>query len=274
MRFYEYEAKALFARHGMPLLKGRVAQTAAEAKADRRRDRRARGAQVAGPDRRPHEGRRRQVRRHAGGGRAAAAARSSRSRSRARSRAACSSSSARRSRKEYFAARHLGRRGAKLPVMIFSDMGGIDIEEVAEKHPEHVAQRALLHAPARSPTSRAKEAIAARRRQRRRPDALDADRRDAGRDLPPLRPDARRDQPARQARGRPLRRASTATSTWRTTRATSTRSSSQELGIGKEETRAGAAADARSRSRARRSTRRTTAASPATWWSSTATSAS
>ena len=29
---------------------------------------------------------------------------------------------------------------AKLPVAIFSDMGGIDIEEVAEKHPEHVAR--------------------------------------------------------------------------------------------------------------------------------------
>ena len=33
MRFYEYEAKALFARHGAPLPKGRVARTAAEAKA-------------------------------------------------------------------------------------------------------------------------------------------------------------------------------------------------------------------------------------------------
>jgi hypothetical protein len=32
MRFYEYEAKALFARHGAPLLKGRVARTAAEAR--------------------------------------------------------------------------------------------------------------------------------------------------------------------------------------------------------------------------------------------------
>ncbi|MBI2912830.1 MAG: acetate--CoA ligase family protein, partial [Chloroflexi bacterium] len=29
---------------------------------------------------------------------------------------------------------------AKLPVMIFSDMGGIDIEEVAETHPDHVAK--------------------------------------------------------------------------------------------------------------------------------------
>src|ERR1700752_1141448 len=28
----------------------------------------------------------------------------------------------------------------KLPVMLFSDMGGIDIEEVAEQHPDHVAR--------------------------------------------------------------------------------------------------------------------------------------
>jgi len=30
---------------------------------------------------------------------------------------------------------------ARLPVMICSDMGGIDIEEVAEQHPEHIAKR-------------------------------------------------------------------------------------------------------------------------------------
>jgi len=29
----------------------------------------------------------------------------------------------------------------KLPIMIFSDMGGIDIEEVAERHPEHIGKR-------------------------------------------------------------------------------------------------------------------------------------
>src|SRR5689334_9127612 len=32
MRFYEFEAKGLFARHGIPLLKGRVAKTAADAR--------------------------------------------------------------------------------------------------------------------------------------------------------------------------------------------------------------------------------------------------
>jgi succinyl-CoA synthetase beta subunit/citryl-CoA synthetase large subunit len=51
-----------------------------------------------------------------------------------------------------------GRR--KLPVVIFSDMGGIDIEEVAEKHPEHVAKVHL--STLLPPTPRiAKEAIGA-----------------------------------------------------------------------------------------------------------------
>ncbi|MCH8052334.1 MAG: acetate--CoA ligase family protein, partial [Chloroflexi bacterium] len=48
---------------------------------------------------------------------------------------------------------------AKLPVMIVSDMGGIDIEEVAETHPEHIAK---VHLSTLHPFSdfRAKEAIA------------------------------------------------------------------------------------------------------------------
>jgi succinyl-CoA synthetase beta subunit/citryl-CoA synthetase large subunit len=60
---------------------------------------------------------------------------------------------------EYFAAATWdGRR--KLPVLVFSDMGGIDIEEVAETHPEHVAR---VHLSTLLPASpfRAKEAIAA-----------------------------------------------------------------------------------------------------------------
>ena len=35
----------------------------------------------------------------------------------------------------------------KRPVMLFSDMGGIDIEEVAEQHPDHVGRGALLEPP-------------------------------------------------------------------------------------------------------------------------------
>jgi len=44
--------------------------------------------------------------------------------------------------KEYFAAVTYDAL-AKLPVMIFSDMGGIDIEQVAEEHPEHIARAHL-----------------------------------------------------------------------------------------------------------------------------------
>jgi succinyl-CoA synthetase beta subunit/citryl-CoA synthetase large subunit len=60
--------------------------------------------------------------------------------------------------KEFFAAVTWDGR-KKLPVLIFSDMGGIDIEEVAEKHPEHVAQ---VHVSTLFPFSpyKAKEAIA------------------------------------------------------------------------------------------------------------------
>ncbi|NIR19801.1 MAG: succinate--CoA ligase subunit beta, partial [Gammaproteobacteria bacterium] len=48
---------------------------------------------------------------------------------------------------------------AKLPVMIVSDMGGIDIEEVAETHPEHIAK---VHLSTLHPFSdyQAKEAVA------------------------------------------------------------------------------------------------------------------
>ena len=42
-------------------------------------------------------------------------------------------------RKEYYAGVTYDAL-AKLPVMIFSDMGGIDIEQVAEEHPEHVVK--------------------------------------------------------------------------------------------------------------------------------------
>ena len=50
---------------------------------------------------------------------------------------------------EYFAAVTYDGR-AKRPVIIFSDMGGIDIEEVAESHPEHLSR---THFPASRPFS-------------------------------------------------------------------------------------------------------------------------
>src|SRR5918998_2508865 len=48
---------------------------------------------------------------------------------------------------------------AKRPLMLFSDMGGIDIEEVAEQHPDHVG-RGHLSNLTEAPDFRAKEVIA------------------------------------------------------------------------------------------------------------------
>ncbi|MGH2922874.1 MAG: ATP-grasp domain-containing protein [Solirubrobacterales bacterium] len=60
---------------------------------------------------------------------------------------------------EYYAAVLWDGR-AKRPMMLFSDMGGIDIEEVAERHPDHVGRGHLsnLHP---IPDFRAKEVVAA-----------------------------------------------------------------------------------------------------------------
>src|SRR5213078_2742041 len=132
MRFYEYEAKALFARHGAPLLRGRLARTAAEAKAI--------AAEIAGPvvlKSQVLTGGRMKAQKPRG--------------VLVEQRAGVV--------QEYFAAVTWdGRR--KLPVLVFSDMGGIDIEEVAETHPEHVAQ---VHLSTLLPFSpfKAKEAVAA-----------------------------------------------------------------------------------------------------------------
>jgi succinyl-CoA synthetase beta subunit/citryl-CoA synthetase large subunit len=61
--------------------------------------------------------------------------------------------------KEYYAGVTWdGRR--KLPVVIFSDMGGIDIEEVAEKHPTHVSKTHVSTILPRTPRI-AKEAVSA-----------------------------------------------------------------------------------------------------------------
>jgi succinyl-CoA synthetase beta subunit len=59
---------------------------------------------------------------------------------------------------EYYAAVLWDGR-AKRPMMLFSDMGGIDIEEVAEKHPDHVG-RGLLSNLHPIPDFRAKEVVA------------------------------------------------------------------------------------------------------------------
>jgi succinyl-CoA synthetase beta subunit len=59
---------------------------------------------------------------------------------------------------EYYAAVLWDGR-AKRPMMLFSDMGGIDIEEVAEKHPDHVGRGHLANLQP-IPDFRAKEVLA------------------------------------------------------------------------------------------------------------------
>jgi succinyl-CoA synthetase beta subunit len=158
MRFYEFEAKALFARHGIPLLEGRIAKTAAEA--------RAAASEIAGP-----VVLKSQV--LTGGRMKAGGVKFADDPAAAEQAAAAILQLEIKGQKprgvlveqrvplvqEYFAAVTWdGRR--KLPVLIFSDMGGIDIEEVAEQHPDHVSR---THVSTILPFSayRAKEAIGA-----------------------------------------------------------------------------------------------------------------
>jgi succinyl-CoA synthetase beta subunit len=158
MRFYEYEAKGLFARHGIPLLKGRVARTAAEAGQI--------ATEVGGP-----VVLKSQVltggRMKAGGVKFADTPAEAETAADAILKLEIKGHKPRGVLveekaaivKEYFAAVTWdGRR--KAPVIVFSDMGGIDIEEVAEKHPEHVSRTHLSSLLPFHPY-KAKEAVAA-----------------------------------------------------------------------------------------------------------------
>src|SRR5262245_6454007 len=158
MRFYEYEAKALFARHGIPLLRGRVARTAAEA--------REAAAEIGRP-----VVLKSQVltggRMKAGGVKFADDPAAAEGAADAILKLEIKGQKPRgvlvEERvpvvQEYFAAVTWdGRR--KLPVLIFSDMGGIDIEEVAEQHPDHVSRVHVSTILPFSPFS-AKEAVGA-----------------------------------------------------------------------------------------------------------------
>src|SRR5947207_274584 len=158
MRFYEYEAKALFARHGTPLLRGRVARTAAEA-AGIARDL---AVPVVLKSQVLTGGRMK-----AGGVKFADTPDAAEAAARAilaleikgqRPRGVLVEERAPVVHEYFTAVTWDGRR--KLPVLIFSDMGGIDIEEVAERHPEHVGQ---VHVSTLLPFTpyKAKEAIAA-----------------------------------------------------------------------------------------------------------------
>jgi succinyl-CoA synthetase beta subunit/citryl-CoA synthetase large subunit len=136
MRFYEYESKALFESAGLPVGQRRVVHSPDEARAATREI----GPPVVLKS---------QV--LSGGRMKAGAVRFADSEDEA---AACCPVA-----HEYFVSVTWdGRR--KLPVVLFSDMGGIDIEEVAETHPEHVSKTHFSTILPLSPRN-AKEAIGA-----------------------------------------------------------------------------------------------------------------
>ncbi len=138
MRFYEYESKALFARHGLPLPKRGLARS--------RDDARRIAAEIGGP-----VVLKSQV--LSGGRMKAGAVKFASSPDEAaahydailpivvngqKCRAVLVEEKSGIEQEYYVGVTWDGRR--KLPVVIFSDMGGIDIEEVAEKHPDHVSK--------------------------------------------------------------------------------------------------------------------------------------
>ena len=157
MRFYEYESKTLFARHGLPLSKNGLARS--------RDDARRIAAEIAGPTVLKS-----QV--LSGGRMKAGAVKFAQTPDEAaahydaivpivvngqKCRAVLVEEKSQVEQEYYAGVTWDGRR--KLPVVIFSDMGGIDIEEVAEKHPDHVSQTHLSTLLPRLPYL-AKEAVA------------------------------------------------------------------------------------------------------------------
>jgi succinyl-CoA synthetase beta subunit/citryl-CoA synthetase large subunit len=158
MRFYEYESKALFARHGLPLGDSGVAHSADDARDIAQRIDRpvVLKSQVL-----------------SGGRMKAGAVKFADTPDDAariyaeilpiivnnqKARSILVEEKSPIAQEYYAGVTWDGRR--KLPVLIFSDMGGIDIEEVAEEHPQHVSK---THFSTILPTSPriAKEAIAA-----------------------------------------------------------------------------------------------------------------
>jgi succinyl-CoA synthetase beta subunit/citryl-CoA synthetase large subunit len=138
MRFYEYESKALFARHGLPLSKSGLAHS--------REDARRMAAEIGGPTVLKS-----QV--LSGGRMKAGAVKFAITPDEAaahydaivpivvngqKCRAVLVEEKSQVEQEYYAGVTWDGRR--KLPVVIFSDMGGIEIEQVAEKHPDHVSK--------------------------------------------------------------------------------------------------------------------------------------
>ena len=139
MRFFEYESRAIVAKAGIPVTKHGFAKTAEEA--------RRIAEEIAGPvviksqvlTGGPDEGRRRPVRRHARTRRPQHAEHVLALEIDGHMPRGVLVDSKAAVKHEYYAG-VVWDGIRKRPVMLFSDMGGIDIEEVAEEHPDHVAR--------------------------------------------------------------------------------------------------------------------------------------
>ncbi len=139
MRFYEFEARKIVELAGIPVTKYGFCTTAAEA--------REAAEEIGGPvviksqvlSGGPDEGRRRQVRRHARGGRGPRRGHPRSWKSTATCPRGVLVDPKAEVKQEYYAS-VVWDGTAKKPLMLFSDMGGIDIEEVAETHPDHVGR--------------------------------------------------------------------------------------------------------------------------------------
>ena len=138
MRFYEFEAKALLGTAGVPVAEGGTATTAAEAE----RIARDVAGDVVLKSQVLSGGRMK-----AGGVKFASTPAEARAHAEAILKLEiggqlprCVLIDAKQPVKKEYYAGVIYDAIAKLPVAIFSDMGGIDIEEVAETHPQHVAR--------------------------------------------------------------------------------------------------------------------------------------
>jgi succinyl-CoA synthetase beta subunit/citryl-CoA synthetase large subunit len=158
MRFYEYESKALFRKHGLPLAESRVVESVEAA----RRAFEEIGGPVVLKSQVLSGGRMK-----AGAVQFADSADEAAAHYEAIVPIVVKGETARSIlveekspvAQEYFVAITWDGR-AKQPVLVFSDMGGIDIEEVAEEHPEHVSKTHFSSILPLSPRI-AKEAIGA-----------------------------------------------------------------------------------------------------------------
>jgi succinyl-CoA synthetase beta subunit len=174
LKIHEYQAKAILARHGVPVPQGEVAFTPPEARDRRAPRRRHRRRQGADSRRRPRQGRRRQgrqgTRRGRRGSRGAMLGMTLVTHQTGPERPVVSASSSRRGSDRPRALprpRHRPRRGR--PRLMASQEGGVEIEKVAERRPDRIfkgTSSGRRPAPFQARSSRSRSASRARRSAR------------------------------------------------------------------------------------------------------------